>query len=175
MKKNEVYKKAIGLSHEEAAIFLGVSCGRWSMFVSGKRGLPPQALEKLKTLLAYLENKEEISATLQEWEMMEKEQTQQQLSRDYKAIQLKLHLVNKKLLTVEKIRVECFAALKSVDFLKQTAKHPPFLADGIELFNKQRLKKYSLYQLTALQLKKENLEVAKVSFEKKMKVYNRES
>ena len=169
MKNKEVLKNRIGLSHEEAAIYLGISCGQWSMFVSGKRELPTNAMQKLAPLLRYLHDEKPVSVIKQEVDKAELENLQHKLQQDYLNVKIKLYRLNKKISTIENIRTECFAALDTLEFLKKTEETKTFLIDGIRLGAKQRLKQHSLYALTELQLKKESLEVFKSSLEKRLK------
>lgn len=170
MKNKNSLKNILGLTHEEAAIFFGVSKGNWSMITLGKRSLPVDGTIKLGKLLDYKDKEKPVSALRQQLEKAEQEKLQLQLQQDYKTVQFKLYKVTKKIASVEKIRNECFAALDVADFIDhQNEKYPlDSFAKAIRLRAMDALKLYSLYSLEALQLKKQSLEVSKIALEKKM-------
>ena len=61
MKKSRNICKSLGLKQEETAIVLGISRAQWSMFESGKRGLPPRASLLLAEMLAHVQASESES------------------------------------------------------------------------------------------------------------------
>ncbi len=161
----------LGLTQEESAIFFGVTPGHWSMITIGKRSLPLEGTIKLTALLQHLKEDEPLSQARQQIDKVENETLKHKLQQDYKGIKFKLHKVDQKISKIENIRTECFAVLEVADFIdKQEEKYP------IESFGKfirmramKTLKQHDLYALTELQLKKESLEILKMTLEKKMK------
>ncbi len=171
MKQQLNLKNTIGLSQEETALLLGVTRGQCSMFVSGKRDLPLDAKNKLIVLLQHLKNENNFSEEQQEIEKAEIEKMQRQLEQDYRKLHIKQYRIAQKISIIEKTRAECFAALQVASFLEnQKDKHPiETLSKSIRERAVNTLKQHDLYSLTELQLKQENLEMAKKSMEDKFK------
>lgn len=171
MKDKTSLKNILGLTLEESAIFFGVSKGNWSMITIGKRSLPLEATIKLGDLLEYKKKEKPVSEARLQLDKAEQEKLQLQLQQDFKAIQYKLYNVTKKMATIEKIRTECFAALEVADFIDHQKVKQPIdgFAKAISSRVKDTLKQYDLYALEALQLKKESLENAKMTLEKRIK------
>ena len=169
--KNETIKNMLGLSQEEAAMFFGITRGQWSMFVSRKRDLPLAAIQKLASLLQYLQTEKPLSESRQELEKAEIETLQHKLQQDLLTIKIKQYKVVQKIIKMEATRKECFAALEVAQFIEnQNDKHAiDSLADYIKKRVMKTLKQNDLYALTDLELKKENLEVQKLTLEKRIK------
>lgn len=171
MKKDAVLKNILGLSQEETAYMLGIERGLWSMYVSGKRDLPVAATQQLAVLLKHLQEEKSLSKESRELAKAEKKKTQEQLEQEYLKVQIKQYKLSKKISTIENIRAECFAALEVAAFLEHQneSQAKNALVKSIRSRAVNTLKKHSLYVLTDLQLKKENLEMLKYSLEQKKK------
>ena len=167
MKKRAEIKNMLGLTQEEMAMVLGITKGQWSMYKSGQRDLPLEALQQFSVLLQGVQ-KEKISKTAQGFIKQEQHKTNEKLKEAYENTQIKLHRVQKEIDTIEKQRTECFAALKTAAFLENN--NDKFgLASSIKTRAIKSLHKYSLYNLEKLQLQKENFEIMKSKLEQRMK------
>lgn len=173
MKNNPSLKNIIGLTQEEAAMYFGVTIGHWSMFVTGKRGLPSESTIKLSALLQHLKEEKPVSEARQLLDKAEIENLQHKLQYDYTSVKMKLYKLAKKISVIENIRTECFAALEVAEFIdNQEEKHAiDSLSKFIRLRAMKTLKQHDLYSLTELQLKKESLEILKMTLEKKIKAF----
>lgn len=171
MKKQGSLKNILGLTQEEAAVYFGVTPGHWSMIAIGKRSLPLEGTIKLSNILQFLKDKKSTSETRLQIDKSELEKVYDKLQQDYKSTIFKLYNLDKKINRIESTRADCFAALDVADYL-ESQKNQLF-ADGIRLRVKDTLKKNDLYALTELQLKKESLEVFKVTLDKKIKAFEK--
>ncbi|HSD15454.1 MAG TPA: hypothetical protein VLB74_12455 [Flavobacterium sp.] len=171
MKEGPTLKNILGLTQEDTAYMLGVDRGQWSMFASGKRGLPLAAMQQLGQVLKHLKEKKDVCKESQDIAKAEKQLVQEKFQRDYHGVQINLHKTAKQISTIEKIRNESFAALEVAVFLEQQKEYDnrSSLIRSIRVRATNTLKKHNLYVLEALQLKKENLEALKISLEQKMK------
>ncbi|ESU29761.1 hypothetical protein FLJC2902T_02370 [Flavobacterium limnosediminis JC2902] len=171
MKKGTTLKNILGLTQEEAGYLFGIERARWSMFASGKRGLPLEAMQQLGVVLTHLKEKKSVCKESQDITKAEKQLVYEKLQYDYRDAQIKLYKVAKQISTIETIRNDCFAALEVASFLEQQKEYDNrnSLIRSIRVRATNTLKKHNLYALEALQLKKENLEALKISLEQKMK------
>lgn len=169
--KDATYKNILGLTQEEAGYLFGIERARWSMFVSGKRGLPLAAMQQLALILTHLKEKKGVCKESQDIAKAEKQLLHQKLQYDYRGVQIKLYKIAKQISTIENIRNDCFAALEVAAFLEQEKEYDnrSSLIRSIQIRATNTLKKHNLYVLESLQLKKENLEALKISLELKMK------
>lgn len=157
----------LGLTQEEMAMVLGITKGQWSMYKSGQRDLPLEALQQFSILLQGVQ-KMKTAKTAQDFIKEEQRNTNDKIKEDYKNIQIKLHRVQKEIITIEKQRTECFAALETASFL-ENHEDKFGLAPSIKARAIKSLHKYSLYKLEKLQLQKENFELLKSKLELKIK------
>ena len=168
MKKRAEIKNMLGLTQEEMAMVLGITKGQWSMYKSGQRDLPIEALQQFSTLLLGVQ-KEKVSKTAQDFIKQEQHKTNEKIKEAYENTQIKLSRVLKEIDTIEKQRTECFAALETAEFLENN--NDKFgLASSIKARAIKSLSKYSLHKLEKLQMQKENFEIMKSKLELKMKV-----
>lgn len=58
MKKETTLTQLLGITQLDAAMLLGVTASRWSMYSSGKRDLPTRAMVLLAEMLAYVKSAE---------------------------------------------------------------------------------------------------------------------
>ena len=166
MKNDTTIKNVSGLTQQEMAILLKIPVSQWSMYKSGLRDIPMEAKKKLTSLLLHLKEEKGISEERQIFDKIEIKKSQPQLLQDYKSVLVKLHQVTKKISTLEKTRNECFAALESAAYLER---QKSFLAKHIRERATTTLHEHPLYDLTALQMKQQSLELLKNNIEKKMK------
>ncbi len=172
MKKRPEIKNMLGLTQEEMAMVLGITKGQWTMYKSGKRDLPLEALERFSMLLQGVQ-KEKTSKTAQHFIKEEQRKTTTKIKEEYENTQIKLSRVHKEINTIEKQRTECFAALQTAAFLENH--HDTVgLASSIRTRALKSLQKYSLYKVEQLQLQKENLETIKIKLGQKMKILEKE-
>lgn len=165
MKKRVEVKNMLGLTQDEMAMVLGIPKSQWSMYKSGQRDLPLEALQQFSVLLQGVQ-KVKTSKTAQDFIKQEQHKTNEKIKENYENIQIKLHRVRKEINTIEKQRTECFAALKTAEFLE--SHNDTFgLASSIKARAIKSLNKYSLYKLEKLQMQKENFEILKKKLIKK--------
>ncbi|MCG2610133.1 hypothetical protein LZZ90_01280 [Flavobacterium sp. SM15] len=170
MKTDATLKNILGLTQEEAAYLLGIERGLWSMYVSGKRALPLAATQQLTVLLKHLQESKGKSKQSEEITKAEQKKMQEQLQQDYLKVQVKHYKVDKQISTIENIRAECFAALEVAAFLEHQEAYQAkeALAKGIRARVASTLRTHNLYALTALRLKKQELEMLKNTLKQKM-------
>lgn len=172
MKKRPEIKNMLGLTQDEMAMVLGITKGQWSMYKSGQRDLPIEALERFSMLLQGVQ-KEKISKIAQHFIKEEQRNTTTKIKEEYENTQIKLSRVQKEINTIEKQRTECFAALQTAAFLENH--HDTFgLASSIRARAIKSLHKYSLYKVEQLQLQKDNFETLKIKLEQKIKITEKE-
>jgi transcriptional regulator with XRE-family HTH domain len=172
MKDRSDIKTILGLTQNEMGMLLGVTRGSWTMFKSGLRDIPLTAKTKLAHLMeaAYKREKscKEIDILLKEEIKNEKIALKQELL----ATDLKIKRVTKEIENLIRIRENLFAAYETAVILDSENSNPTskLLADSIKRRVENALKKYNLATLTALELKKENLEMLKLKITKKLKL-----
>jgi hypothetical protein len=166
MKSDATIKNRSGLTQQEMAILLKIPVSQWSMYKSGLRGIPAEATKKLNSLLLHLKEEKDISEERRIFEKEEAQKSQPQLQQDYRSVLVKLRRVTKKISALENIRNECFAALASATYLES---QKDFLAKHIRERATIALHEHPLYDLTALQMKQQSLELLKNTIEKKIK------
>ena len=169
MKRESDFKKLLGLSQEEAAQWLGISRGQWSMFVSGKRGLPTAAMLRLNEVLVHLKENKIVAKANEAINKAQYQQLQEKLEREYRIIQFKQLKTVKQIAKVMAIRQECFAALEVAAFLAEQKENHTSLTQGIQARAEATLKIHNLFVLEELQLKKESFEMQKKRLEQKIK------
>ncbi|MCG2611380.1 helix-turn-helix domain-containing protein [Flavobacterium sp. SM15] len=170
MKNTTPLKNLLGLTQEEMALLLGIHASQWSMFKSGKRSLPVEALVFFAALMKGVQHKKERSKEAQQLIKAEQEQAKEKRHLEYLRVQVKLGQVEKELELLEIRRAESFAALETMCFLEgqQEGKADKYFIQSIRSRALATLKKQSLYKLEELQLQKENLEMLKLKIENKM-------
>ena len=171
MKNATSIKNLLGFTQEEMSILLGVSRGQWSMYESGKRDLPLPAKEQLASMLSHVQIAKEVSPEIQKLSKVEQLKAQEKLQQEYRNLEFKNKILDKRIASIEKKRAEGYAALEVVHFL-ETQQQDTFdaLRKSIEIRAKNTLNKFSLHQLQDLQIKKEQLAVLKLSLEQRLKV-----
>lgn len=172
MRKASDIKNILGLSQDEMALLLGITPSQWSMFKSDKRDIPLPAKEQLAFLLQSIQKKVVLSDESQKFMIAERQKTIDQLQQELLKVQIKTQRLEKQISIMENLRTESLAALEvsSVLTAQKTNPRTTALADSIRLRALNTLKKHSLYQLTELQLKKDNFETLKNKIKQQMKL-----
>lgn len=155
MKKDEVLKKIIGFSQEEMALLLKIPKSQWSMFKSGKRSLPVEALKQFGAMLEYHKSDKPMVSTLEDFKKDEHQKAQLLLKREQLRLQVKVHKMEKKIAALEKQRAESFSALETLAFLETGSKPDLQLLKTIRSRVLATLKRNSLPGLHDLEIKKE--------------------
>jgi transcriptional regulator with XRE-family HTH domain len=161
------FKKITGLTQEEMALYLGVHRSQWSMYVSGKRALPPEATLKLSNLLEHLEKgklKKQSSAMPDE----EKKSMQTGLKKKLLEIEILLHQVNVKIDEFHQNREELFTKIDSLDFIKNEKDNNNAITTVLEKRVEKLKTIYSLKNLETLTIKKASLEFEINSIKKRL-------
>lgn len=168
MKKVGEIKKMLGLNQKEMGIVLSIPRSQWTMFKSGKRGLPPEALLKLATLLQSVQNEKGYSKETAKLLAEEEEQTKMQLKKDEVDMEIKLQRIQKEIAIAKSNRNEALATFQTIAQL-QKEEVPD---EGLILIIRDRalktLNKYNSYSLEQLQLKQQSLELMKTGIQQKI-------
>lgn len=171
MKYKSEFKKIIGFTQEEMAVYLGITESQWSMFKSGKRDLPLLATKQLSLLLSHLQEENEFKVEVQS--VMEKEQNlvTKKLLQELQYVIFKHLQAERKIATIEKIREECFAGLKTIVFMESQSLTPLLesLIPTIKSRINKTLQKHSLYHLEQLLITKLTLEEKRKFIEQKLR------
>ncbi|MFM9989226.1 helix-turn-helix domain-containing protein [Flavobacterium sp.] len=171
MKDTTTIKNLIGLSQEEMAMLLGITESQWSMYKSGKRDIPLAAKQQLAALLSNTQQAKSVSPESIKMAEKEKKSEKEWLKREYKAIDHKQQYLERKIIAIENIRVECFAALEVVHYLESQSENEftISLANSIKTRATNTLDKHSSSRLLEMKLKKESCEMLKYSLVQKIK------
>ena len=173
MKKKETLRNILGgITQEELAMLLGITRGQLSMHEIGRRDIPLPAKEKLADILTTLHTNKSISAPIHSIIKNEKKVVYEWLKKEYKELEYKEVLLDRKIEKVMQVRTDAFKALEVVQYLesKNAYPHEQNLAKMIKKRVEKTLNKQNLQHLYELQLKKENLEMLKLQIEKKIKM-----
>ena len=176
MKHDKAIKNLLGLSQEEISMILGISRIQWAMYETGRRDIPLAAKQQLAALLSNTQQAKSVSP--ESIMMGEKEQKSEKewLNREYKAIDHKQQYLERKIIAIESIRVECFAALEVVHYLESQSENEftISLAKSIKTRATNTLNKHSSIRLLEMKLKKESFEMLKYSLKQKIKEHSTE-
>lgn len=170
MKDRSDIKTILGLTQNEMGMLLGIPRSNWTMFKSGQRDISLSAKEQLANLMdasaKRKKNCKEIEAILKVEIKNEKVTLKQELI----ATELKIKRVSKEIANINRIRENLIAAYETAELLDSENSYSTtkLLADSIKKRVTNSLKKYNLAALTALELKKESLEMLKLKIEKKL-------
>jgi transcriptional regulator with XRE-family HTH domain len=174
MKHDKTIKNLLGLSQEEISMILGISRIQWAMYETGRRDIPLAAKKQLGALLANTQKAKSVSPESIKMAEKEKKNENEWLNREYKAIDHKQQYLERKIIAIESIRVECFAALEVVQYLESQSENEftISLANSIKTRATNTLHKHSSARLLELKLKKESFEMLKYSFLQKIKEHS---
>ncbi|MFM9989728.1 helix-turn-helix domain-containing protein [Flavobacterium sp.] len=174
MKDTTTIKNLIGLSQEEMSMLLGITESQWSMYKSGKRDIPLAAKQQLAALLSNTQKAKSVSPESIKMAEKEKKSEKEWLKREYKAIDHKQKYLERKIIAIENIRIECFAALEVVHYLESQSENEftISLANSIKTRATNTLHKHSSSRLLEMKLKKESYEMLKYSLVQKIKEHS---
>lgn len=164
MKTDVTIRSLLGTTQSEMAILLNVSMGQYSMFESGKRKLPTNAMLLLGEMLSYMQKPEaHTGKNLKEVGAKQEGEVQQQLKILLKENEFQLEKTNRKISEALKKYEGNLKALQLANFLDSRAKNqktdPPKILKSIEARAIKDLGKNSLTQVTLLQAKGQFLRV----------------
>lgn len=165
MKTNTTIKTLLGLTQEEIAMLLGITRSQWAMYETGKRDLPLPVKEQLASMLSHVQNAKEVSPEIQKLSKTEQNKVQEKLQQEYRSLEFKNLILDKRIGAMEKKRAEAYAALEMVHFLETQPRISDALLKSIATRAKNTLNKFALHQLQDLQIKKEQLEMLKSTLE----------
>ncbi len=173
MKREVTLKNILGLTQEEMAMVLKINASQWSMHKSRQRDLPLFALQELGSILTYLKNSKERSEESQNFLTLEQKKAQEKLKIARLNMEHKRQFLERKIFAIENRRAECFAALEVVRFLETREANDIDidLSECVKVRAINTLKNNPLHKLQDLQIKKEQLDMLKISLEEKMQQY----
>lgn len=171
MKDRSEIKNILGLTQNEMGMLLGIPKSNWSMFKSGQRDILLPAKEQLAKLMEAANKRKK---NCKEVEVIQKEEIKNEkitLKQELLTTELKLKRVSTELLKLHQTRENLFAAYETAELLYSKDGNPTtkLLAESIKTRVINSLKKYNLASVTALQLKKESLQMLKTKIEEKLK------
>lgn len=173
MKKSETLRNILGgITQEELAMLLETTRGQLSMYEIGRRDIPLLAKEKLAEILTTLHKNKSISEYSNSIIETEKKKVNEWLQKEFKELEYKVLLLDRKIEKVMQVRKDAFKALEVVQYLesKKANIHEQNLAKTIKNRIEKTLNKQNLQHLEELQLKKESLEMLKLKIEQKLKI-----
>ena len=170
MRKNENIRDVLGITQEELAMLLGVTRTQLAMYETKKRDIPIVANQKLAEMLTTLHKNKSISEYSNTIIEKEKKDSYEWFQKEFKELEYKALLLERKIIKVKQTREEAFKALEVVKYLelKKATIHEESLSKSIKKRVEKTLSKHSLQHLEELQLKKESLEMLKLQLEKKL-------
>lgn len=175
LEKPETMRALLGTTQMEMALLLKVSMGQWSMFESGKRGLPVNALRLLTEMLTHMQKTEIKASQKVMTDTNQQFAIRQQLEGLLMENQLKLQGASKKAADAQRKYEGDLRAIQLVDFLTSEAKkqkaEKPHILTAIESRAVKRLEKNGQAQLTILQAKEQLLQLQQEWLEKKLRNY----
>ncbi|MES2863286.1 MAG: hypothetical protein V4666_04150 [Bacteroidota bacterium] len=171
MKNRSEIKTILGLTQNEMGMLFGIPKSTWTMFKSGQRDISLTAKEQLANLM---ESSAKRKKSCKEIEVILKKEIENEkitLKEELITTELKIKRVSKGIENLNRTRENLFAAYETAELLANDNLNPnaKSLADSIRTRVINSLKKYNLATLTALQLKKETLEMLKLQLQKKLK------
>ena len=183
MRKNKNIRDVLGITQEELAMLLGITRTQLAMYETKKRDIPLSAKQKLAELLTSLQKNKSISEYSNQIIATVKKKAHEWLQKEFKELEYKVLLLDRKIKKSMQVREEAFKALEVVQYLEskkdkeqgsalrqaQCDNLSHRLAKTIKNRAEKTLNKNSLQHLYELQLKKESLEMLKLQIEKKLK------
>ncbi len=160
MRKGKPICKELGLKQEELAVLLNISKGQLAMFETGKRDLPIAAMQKLASMLQFVQE-ESLKSGSAEVLKSQTEQKKKVLEHLLRENQYKQKLLEKKLEIAEKKFQSNCTAMQLMRFLEIDASKkgdsPNGLIKGIEARAVKELEQNSWEVVVKLQIQKEVL------------------
>mgnify|MGYP003478183021 FL=1 len=172
MRKKENLRDVLGITQEELAMLLSITRTQLAMYETNKRDIPLTSKEKLADILTTLHKNKSISKYSNSIIETEKKKVSEWLQKEFKDLEYKVVLLDRKIEKVIQVRKDAFKAFEVVQYLesKNAKPHEQSLAKTIKKRVEKTLNKQNLQHLHELELKKENLEMLKLIIEKKLKI-----
>ena len=172
MRKKENLRDVLGITQEELAMLLSITRTQLAMYETNKRDIPLTSKEKLADILTTLHKNKSISKYSNSIIETEKKKVSEWLQKEFKDLEYKVVLLDRKIEKVMQVRKNAFKAFGVVQYLesKNDKHHEQRLANTIKKRVEKTLNKQNLQHLHELELKKENLEMLKLIIEKKLKI-----
>lgn len=165
MKNTATITSLLGLTQKQMALLLQVNRGQWSMYESGKRGLPLKAKQLLAEITGFLKFEDKgllVQRHAMEQEVAKKKQLEKQLREN----EDQLYQIRKKIAPAESLYNSNLEVIGLVDYLiTQPSTKQALDCELLEVFSSQAqraLQKSGLANLTALRVKEELLELEKL-------------
>lgn len=172
MKKKETLRNILGgITQEELAMLLEITRGQLSMFEIGRRDIPLLAKERLAEILTSVQKNKSISEYSYKIINAERKNLKVWLQKEYKEIEYKSLLLDRKIKKLTQVREDAFKTLEVVHYLESKNENNTTrsLAQFIKSRTTNLLNKSSLQHLQELELKKKTLEMLKFNMEEKLK------
>lgn len=172
MREKENLRDVLGITQEELAMMLRITRTQLAMYETNKRDIPLTSKEKLADILTTLHKNKSISEYSNTIIKTEKKIVYEWLKKEFKELEYKVLLLDRKIEKVIQVRKDAFKALEVVQYLesKNAYPHEQTLAKIIKKRVEKTLNKQNLQHLQELELKKESLEMLKLQLEKKLKI-----
>ena len=171
MKDRSEIKNILGLTQNEMGMLLGIPRSSWSMFKSGQRDILLPAKVQLANLMEAANKRKKKCKELDSLIKIEMKNEKLALNQELLTTEVKLKRISKELSKLHQARENLFAAYETAVILDSKNLNPTskLLADSIKRRVENSLKKYNLASVTALEHKKESLQMLKILIEKKLK------
>jgi transcriptional regulator with XRE-family HTH domain len=172
MKDRSDIKTILGLTQNEMGMLLGIPRSNWAMFKSGQRDIPLAAKEQLANLMDASAKRKKYCKEIEIILKNEINNEKTALKQELLTTEIKLKRVSTELAKLHQKRDTLFAAYETAVILDAENSTPTskLLADSIKIRVENSLKKYNLASVSALELKKESLQMLKILIEKKIQV-----
>lgn len=165
MKKTTTISSLLGLTQKQMALLLQVHPTQWSMYESGKRGLPLAARQLLAEMIGFLKFEDKGSKVRQL--LIEQEEAEKKdLKKQLRANEDQLYVIGKAIALSEVKYKGNLAAIGFVDYIT-TLPHTKQKLDGellgiIASAAERAIRKSGMADLKALRRKQELLELEKL-------------
>lgn len=170
MKEEITISKLLGATQLEMAMLLGINASQWSMYESGKRNLPLQAMQQLNAMLQYVvneNNKQSIKSLLSTQQQDKKKAILKALIQENEYQQ---QLTARKIEKIKKSRAFVAARFQLLDFLNNQThlkEENPDLLKCMEAKARKKAWKYDESLLMTYEIKQTLLQEE----EKRLKSY----
>lgn len=163
MKEKNTLKSLLGIAQEEIAIVLGITRSHCAMYETGKRSLPLHAKLELVKILRYTEKREFKDKEIQSFISQEVLRMQKAFEKEIQLNAYKIHVLEKKITKVERLRNESLAALRLSEYLDTQTDNERTVGmsqiiktEAMEVFkrNNELLRKYAVSRETLKQQNK---------------------
>lgn len=130
--KNEVtISELLGVSQIEMSILLKINRSQWSMYESGKRGLPVDAKLKMSEMLKHVQNKNDKQLKAQELSNQQEAKKKETLEKLIKENDYQQQTIERTINKIKKKQAFVVARFQLLDYLEQhtnkKVEHPELL------------------------------------------------